>query len=81
MTTQGERIVAVEVEVKALKDSFEDHKQKTDAELKEIKEMLSDLLALRNKGVGVFWLVSSLIGTGIVGGFFQLARWFLGHNG
>lgn len=33
----------------------------------EIKEKLDELLVLRNKGMGAFWLAASLLGTGIVG--------------
>lgn len=79
MTTQGERLVRVETEVKALKESFEKHKDHTDRQFEELKEKLDDLLALRNKGVGVFWLASGLLGTGIVGIFFQLLSWLRGN--
>jgi hypothetical protein len=79
MTTQGERLVRVETEVKALKESFESHKDHTDRQFEELKEKLDDLLALRNKGVGVFWLASGLLGTGIVGVLFQLISWLRGN--
>jgi hypothetical protein len=79
MTTQGERLVRVETEVKALKESFEDHKGHTDRQFEELKEKLDDLLALRNKGVGVFWLASGLLGTGIVGVIFNFLSWIRGN--
>ena len=41
-----------------------------------ISKQLEDLLALRNKGVGAFWLASSLLGTGIVGVIYQLLTWW-----
>lgn len=66
--TNNERLSMLEVEVKALKD-----------QVNRMDQKLDDLLALRNKGVGVFWLISSLIGTGIVGAFFQLAKWLNGN--
>lgn len=44
-----------------------------------IDNKMDDLLALRNRGVGVFWLVSGLLGTGIVGMFFQLISWIRGN--
>jgi hypothetical protein len=73
--TQGERITGMEVEVRELKKSFEDHKVHTANEFKELNTKLDELLALRNKGAGVFWLASSLIGTGIVGVIIQLITW------
>lgn len=79
MTTQGERLVRVETEVKALKESFEDNKAHTDRQFEELKAKLDDLLALRNKGVGVFWLASGLLGTGIVGVIFNLLSWIRGN--
>ena len=75
---QGERLAGVEVEVRELKKSFEDHKINTTHQFDELKDKLDELLTLRNKGIGAFWLASSLIGTGIVGLFFQLLHWFKG---
>lgn len=62
--TQGERIKALEVKV----DSLEDTIQKMDGKIDE-------LLALRNKGAGVFWLIITLMGTGLVGGVVQFLDW------
>lgn len=61
--TQAERIAALEVRVSEMQ------KQQT-----EINNKLDDLLGLRNKGVGVFWLASALLGTGIVGFLDVLVR-------
>jgi hypothetical protein len=80
MTTQAERLARVEEQVKALTDNFNEHKEQTNNEFKELNQKLDDILALRNKGVGVFWLISSLIGTGIVGGALQFFRWFIGEH-
>jgi hypothetical protein len=79
MTTQTERLVSVEVEVRELKKAFEEHKKHTNEEFDTVNKKLDDLLALRNKGAGVFWLVSGLLGTGIVGMFFQLVSWIRGN--
>jgi hypothetical protein len=67
MTTQAERIMAVEVRVANL-----EHK------VDEINAKLDDLLALRHKGAGAFWLASTIIGTGIVSLVLQLANWWKG---
>lgn len=63
--TQLERLTALEVRVEELRD-----------ESKEIGKKLDDLLAMRNKGIGAFWLASSLIGTGMLGVFLQMIGWF-----
>lgn len=41
----------------------------------EIRADLKDLLALRHKGVGAFWLASALTGTGIIGGVSLIWDW------
>ena len=38
-------------------------------EVREANQKLDSLLALRNKGLGAFWLASFLTGTGIIGVF------------
>lgn len=76
MSAYGERIARVEVEVGALRTAFEEHKDATNKRFEEISGKLDELLALRNKGAGVVWLVSGLIGTGIIGGILQLFHTF-----
>jgi hypothetical protein len=39
---------------------------------------LDDLLALKNKGAGAFWLASALMGTGIVSFVLTLFNYFNG---
>ena len=43
--------------------------------LEDIRHKLDELLQLRSKGMGAFWLASSLIGTGIIGAIFSLIDW------
>lgn len=81
MSAYSERIARVEVEVQELKEAFKAHKNETNNNFKEMGDKLDDLLALRNKGAGVFWLVSSLIGAGIVGGAVQFMKWLVGAHG
>lgn len=76
MSAYGERMARMEVEVQELKKAFHDHKDSTNKEFEEIKNKLDSLLALRNKGAGVVWLVSGLIGTGLIGGLIQLFHFF-----
>lgn len=65
MMTDQERLTALEVK-------FAIHMEKQ----VEMDRKLDELLALRNKGMGVFWLASTLVGTGILGFFYTIADWF-----
>jgi len=66
---EGERIMALEVRVGNLED-------KVDA----MNGKLDDLLALKNKGAGAFWLASALMGTGIVSFVLTLFNYFSGSR-
>lgn len=46
------------------------------ADLDEIKLKLDDLLHLKSKGMGAFWLIGILIGSGIIGLFSTLSNIF-----
>lgn len=67
MPLNGERITAVEVKVEDLVKKVEtmDHK-------------LDQLLELKSKGMGAFWLASLILGTGIMGMFASFITWFKG---
>ena len=52
-----------------------------EAEIKVLKEMndkLDDLLALKHKGVGAFWLASALIGVSVTALFEMVKGWLIG---
>jgi hypothetical protein len=68
----------MEVEVHHLKTAFEEHKHTTERNFNELKDKLDDLLELRNKGVGAFWLASGLFGTGVLGVIYSLFGWLRG---
>ncbi len=72
MTTQAERIASVESEVRGLSRRID----KVEGTLTDMDKKLDDLLVLRYKGAGAFWLASALVGTGIVGFFTQILNWF-----
>ena len=55
MMTQGERIASLEVVVAA-----------QTREISELKELVQELVALKNRGAGAFWLASALFGVSIV---------------
>jgi hypothetical protein len=78
MSEYGERMARVETEVTGLKEAFEAHKLDTNIRLTTMDKKLDDLLALRNKGAGVVWLVSGLIGTGLIGAAVEMFRYFFG---
>lgn len=65
--TEGERITALEVQVSHLL-----------VEQQDMNRKLDELLGLRNKGVGAFWLVSALAGTGIIGISMSILDWVRG---
>lgn len=69
LPTQGERIASLETQVSLMR-----------AEQIATNAKLDELLALRNKGLGAFWLATSLLGTGIVGIFATVYGWFNPHG-
>lgn len=57
------------------------------SEQKEIREALTksnakldELLTFRNKGVGAFWVFSTLAGTGVIGLIYQALDWLKGFG-
>lgn len=46
-----------------------------EVEQKQILSKLDELLVLRNKGMGAFWLAAALFGTGIVGTIISLIQY------
>lgn len=73
---QGERIARLEALIDTMRTQNAEKHGELKTQQEEIKEKLDDLLAMRNKGIGAFWLVSSLLGTGIIGFIFQLVSWW-----
>ena len=65
MTIQNERLARLEERVGVLEEKVD-----------EINEKLDDLLALKYKGAGAFWLMSILFGSGFAAILFR----FFGGN-
>jgi hypothetical protein len=65
--TQGERIRSLETRVRGLEKKVDDMNGKLD-----------ELLVLRYKGAGAFWLMSAILGTGIIGFFSTVIDYFKG---
>lgn len=78
MTTQGERIARVEVELQETRRAFDDFKRSTNSRLDSIDGKLDELLELRNKGAGMFLVISGIIGTGVMGLVYTLIQWLRG---
>jgi Tfp pilus assembly protein PilO len=83
VSVYGERIARMEVEVQELKREFQEHKEQTARNFIEVKaqfteqnKKLDELLALRNKGAGVLWLIGGIVSTGLFGIFSQVFHWF-----
>lgn len=49
-----------------------------DMKLEGINNKLDELLQLRSKGMGAFWLASSLLGTSILGTIITMVNWMKG---
>lgn len=64
----------MEVEVQELRKAFEEHKETTNKRFEEISGKLDELLTLRNKGAGVVWLVSGLMGTGVLATLLEIFK-------
>lgn len=65
MPTQAERLAALETSYALLS-----------VQVQNIDSKLDDLLALRNRGLGAFWLASALLGTSFIGFVTMMVGWF-----
>lgn len=63
--TDAERITALETEVRLLTQTVD-----------QLAKNVQDLIGLRNKGAGAFWLATSLAGAGAISIFLQILHWF-----
>lgn len=83
--TNPERITALEIEVKHLKDSFENKSDELKAEhfklqatIEAQNKKLDSLLELKAKGMGAIWLASAVLGSGILGMIYMITSWMRG---
>lgn len=77
-TRHSERLAVVENEVKSVKEELHEHKIETRTQLAIVNSKLDDLLQLKYKGMGAFWLAASIIGSGIGGLIITLFTIFRG---
>lgn len=73
---QGERIARLEEQVSNLTEDVRELK----AEVKLMNEQLHELLQLKHKGMGAFWLVSIVIGSAIAVFAKTLIEYFAGAH-
>lgn len=52
-----------------------------DSKIDAIDKKLDELLQLRSKGMGAFWLASILVGTGLFGFFTTMMSWMSSKGG
>lgn len=74
-TAQEVKIATLEAEMATLKVMIEEMKEVH----KTMDSKLDDLLSLKHKGAGAFWLASLLFGSGIIGLFTYVLELFKGH--
>src|SRR3546814_13666432 len=72
MMSDSERIAVLEAKVEQWTKSFEAHAVETRKENQSLEAKLDEVLALKNKGLGAFWLASALIGSGVISGILPL---------
>ncbi len=63
MSIYGERIVRLEEKLVGV----EERMNEIDAKMDRIEHKLDDLLTLKHKGAGAFWLVSLIFGAAVMG--------------
>lgn len=68
MSAYGERIARLEERVSEL-----------DSRMERIEQKLDALLELKNKGAGAFWLMSLIVGSGVLGLVIEGVKWLSGR--
>jgi hypothetical protein len=73
--TTLERIASLETQILYLKEIIKEDTEKSSRDIEEIKNSLNDLLNLKNKGIGAFWLASTIVGSGVIALLMSVAHW------
>lgn len=74
--TQAERISSLEAQVANMRAEQLAAQIATSKTHQDMNGKLDELIALRNKGAGVFWLISIILGTSVIGLATWVASWF-----
>lgn len=77
MNTQAERIASLEARIKQAErlTALEGRMNNIEKVTESMDKKLDDLLELRNKGAGMFLIISGLVGTGVMGLIYTLIQW------
>lgn len=73
-----ERIAVLEQKVAAVSEELADQNKKVMEELRSTETKLDELLALKHKGMGAFWLASLIGITGILSWLSSFVQWVKG---
>lgn len=73
--TSAERITALEVRVQNLESKVDELR----LDVKSIDSKLDDILAIKNKGIGAFILMSGIFGTGVLSFLYTIWHYFTGR--
>ena len=76
--TELERIAALEIQMGILQAAVKESTEAAERRHATMDGKLDDLLFLKNRGVGAFWLASALVGTGIIGSVVTMYDWWKG---
>lgn len=72
------RVAVLEYKVNQLTEALTKHSTESKARDDDITTKLDGLLELKSKGMGAFWLASTIVGTGIVGLIVAFANYLKG---
>lgn len=68
----------LETQMKSLTDQVSAHAEETRSEYQSVSAKLDNLLTLKHKGMGAFWLASTLIASGLIGFVSTFVSWLRG---
>lgn len=69
------RLAILETEFRYMRSTYDAHVEEQRDKYSLIDSKLDNLLQFRDKGMGAFWLASTIVGTGIVSGIVMLFNW------
>lgn len=72
------RLAVLEVKVDQWNQQCSSDRAETKAQITSLDSKLDELLTFRAKGVGAFWLASTLLGTSLVGALATVVNWMKG---
>jgi hypothetical protein len=74
--TNAERLIALETEFRLHRESVERRDKERDEKLEQMNKNIQELLSLRAKGQGAFWLATTLFGTSFAVAISYFISWF-----